>query len=339
MQRKAYKLTAGSIKNLTEKTESLSAPAANEVTVAVRAVGLNFADVFAIWGLYSATPKGEFVPGLEYAGTVAAVGKDVKNVKVGDKIMGITRFGAYATHLNIDSRYVLPLPADWDYQTGAAYLVQVLTAYYALFNLGNLQDNYRVLIHSAAGGVGTLANRLAKKCNAYTIGTVGSAEKIDYCKKEGYDAVIVRGSDFAEKLDAELKGEKINLILECIGGEIFKVGYDRLAEEGRAVVYGSARYAQKADKPNYLKLLWLFLTRPKVDPQKMIELNRGVLGFNLIYLYEKANLMHRLLSEIKELKIEKPYVGQTFAWQELPDAVRAFRSGKTVGKVVVTIDE
>ena len=337
MQRTAYKLTAGSIKNLRLVTEEIAAPAAEEVTVAVRAVGLNFADVFAIWGLYSATPKGEFVPGLEYAGTVAAVGSAVKDFKVGDKIMGITRFGAYTSHLNIDRRYVLPLPDGWDFDTGAAYLVQVLTAYYALVNLGNIQEGYRVLIHSAAGGVGTLANRLAKKFSAYTIGSVGSREKVDFCKKEGYNAVIVRDKNFAEKLDAELNGEKINLILECIGGEIFQIGYNRLAEEGRSVVYGSARYAQKSDKPNYLKLLWLFLTRPKIDPQKMIELNKGVLGFNLIYLYEKADLMHRLLSEIKELKIEKPHVGQTFAWQDLPDAVRTFRSGKTIGKVVVRV--
>ncbi len=337
--RQAYKLKAGSIKNLRLVTEDLAAPAPREVTVAVRAVGLNFADVFAIWGLYSATPKGEFVPGLEYAGTITAVGSAVTDVKVGDKVMGITRFGAYATHLNIDQRYVLPLPAGWDFNTGAGYLVQVLTAYYALVNLGNIQENYRVLIHSAAGGVGTLANRLAKKYAAYTIGSVGSAAKVDFCKKEGYDAVIVRDKNFAEKLNAELKGEKINLILECIGGEIFQIGYDRLAEEGRTVIYGSARYAQKADKPNYLKLLWQFITRPKIDPQKMIELNRGVLGFNLIYLYEKAELMHSLLAEIKELDIEKPHVGQTFAWEELPEAIRTFRSGQTVGKVVVEIEK
>lgn len=338
-QRKAYKLTAGNIKNLKERSENLPAPEADEVCVAVRAIGLNFADVFAIWGLYSATPKGEFIPGLEYSGVVTAVGNKVTNVKPGDRVMGITRFGAYVTHLNINAQYVIPLPEAWDFEKGAAYLVQVLTAYYGLFNLGNLQEGYRVLIHSAAGGVGTFANRLAKKMNAYTIGTVGSAAKIDFCKKEGYDSVIVRGKDFAEKLDAELKGEKINLIMECIGGEVFQAGYERLAEEGRSIVYGSARYATRSDKPNYLKLLWQFFTRPKIDPQKMIELNRGILGFNLIYLYEKVELMHELLLKIKDLDIAPPHVGQTFTWDKLPDAIRAFQGGQTIGKVLVTIDE
>lgn len=337
MQRKTYALTAGNIKNLVEKTEELPLPQDNEVSIEIKAIGLNFADVFAIWGLYSATPKGEFIPGLEYSGIVTHTGKNVQNVKVGDAIMGITRFGAYATHLNIDSRYVLPLPQGWDFKTGAAYLVQGLTAYYALVNLGNIQEGYRVLIHSAAGGVGILANRMAKKKGAYTIGSVGGTAKVDFCKKEGYDAVIVRGKDFGAQLDKELKGDKINLILECIGGEVFQAGYDRLEEEGRTVIYGSARYASRSDKPNYLKLMWQFLRRPKLDPQKMIELNRGVLGFNLIYLYERVELMHQLLQEIQGLDIEKPFIGQPFKWNELPDAIRQFQGGQTIGKVIVEV--
>ena len=88
--------------------------------------------------------------------------------------MGVTRFGAYATALNIDARYVLPLPKGWDMAEGCAYLVQVLTAYYGLLRLGDLQRGQAVLIHSAAGGVGIWANRIAKAYGAYTVGTVGS---------------------------------------------------------------------------------------------------------------------------------------------------------------------
>ena len=110
MQRKAYRLKAGNVRNLKIITENLPEPAADEVTVEVKAIGLNFADVFAIWGLYSATPPGEFIPGLEYSGVIAKVGSDVTNVKVGDRIMGVTRFGGYCTHLNIGSQYAIPLP-------------------------------------------------------------------------------------------------------------------------------------------------------------------------------------------------------------------------------------
>lgn len=337
MQYTAYSLKAGNLKNLKKKSSTLAAPKDQEVQVAVKSIGLNFADVFAIWGLYSATPKGEFIPGLEFAGEVTAVGAAVKNLSIGDRVMGVTRFGGYTTALNHDERYLIPIPADWSYAQGAAYLVQVVTAYYGLKNLGNIQTGYQVLVHSAAGGVGLWANRIAKKMGATTIGSVGSVEKIDFCKKEGYDKVIVRSGTFKQDLEAALDGQELNLIMECIGGEIFKIGYDALAEEGRLIIYGSARYASRSDKPNYPKLMYQFFTRPKIDPQKMIELNKGILGFNLIYLYEKTELMHALLKELSTMDLGKPIVGEEFSFDQLPEAIKTFQSGKTMGKVIVNV--
>ncbi|MEM1358293.1 MAG: alcohol dehydrogenase catalytic domain-containing protein, partial [Bacteroidota bacterium] len=189
-----YQLKAGSLTNLRLVDVPLPPPGPGEVSVAVRAIGLNFADVFAIWGLYGATPSGIFTPGLEYAGYVTAVGEEITGLQVGDAVMGVTRFGAYTTALNIDHRYVLPLPTDWSLAEGAAYLVQALTAYYGLVNLGQLAYGQTVLIHSAAGGVGTFAGRIARQLGAYTIGTVGNASKIPYLQREGYDDWIVRNN-------------------------------------------------------------------------------------------------------------------------------------------------
>ena len=338
IQRQKYALKAGNIANLKLSEDQLPAPSDNEVTIEVKAIGLNFADIFALFGLYSATPKGEFIPGLEYSGVVHKTGSGVSNVKVGDLVMGVTRFGAYTSHLNIDSRYVIPLPEDWNFEEGAAYLVQVLTAYYGLVNLGNLQKDYTVLIHSAAGGVGIFANRIAKKYNAYTIGSVGNAKKIDFCKSEAYDEVIVRSKNFARDLNNAVGDRDLNIVMECIGGDIFKAGFRQLAPEGRSVIYGAARYASPGQRPNYLKLIYKHSTRPKVDPQALAELNKGVLGFNLIYLYEKTDLMHHLLREIQTLQIKKPHVGHTFPFDQLPEAIRLFQSGSTIGKVVVSVD-
>jgi alcohol dehydrogenase len=100
----------------------------------------------------------------------------VEEWKVGDKVMGATKFGGYVPHINIDHRYAIPRPSDWNFGEEDGFLVQGLTAYYALTALGNLQKGMTVLIHSAAGGVGITANRICKKCDAYTIGTVGSAK-------------------------------------------------------------------------------------------------------------------------------------------------------------------
>ncbi len=130
--------------------------------------------------------------------------------------MGAIRFGAYATHLNIDYRYIMKLPENWSFEEGASFIVQSLTAYYSLVELGNIKANDTVLIHSAAGGVGIYANRIAKKFNAYTIGTIGSESKRNFLLNEGYDEVIVRKDNFIKQLKVALGERKLNLVLESI---------------------------------------------------------------------------------------------------------------------------
>jgi len=336
MKRKVYRIDkAGSIEKLQIVEEVTPSPKVGEVTVEVRAIGLNFADIFAIQGLYSATPKGSFVPGLEYSGIVINTGSKDSEFKTGDEVMGVIRFGAYASHLTIDEKYLTPLPAGWSFEEGAAYPVQVLTAYYALKNLGNVQPEYNVLIHSAAGGVGLWANRIAKKFNCFTIGTVGNEAKVDFCLKEGYDKVIVRSENFKQDLKQKLEDRPLNLVLDSIGGKIFKDSYVLMAPEGRVIVYGSARYTTKGAKPNFLKLFLKYIKRPKVDPQSMINYNKAVMGFNLIYLYNNANLMKQMLIELASLNLDKPHVGEKFSFDQLKDALYHFQSGKTIGKVVI----
>jgi alcohol dehydrogenase len=327
--------------------ETLPDPASNEVIVEVRAIGLNFADIFAIMGLYSATPQGSFVPGLEYAGIVLAVGEGVSRVAVGQRVMGVIRFGAYTTHLAIDENYVLPLPDDWSFEEGAALLVQALTAYYALFPLGAMKQGATVLIHSAAGGVGLVANRIAKKFDAFTIGTIGSPHKIKLLEQEDYDRVIVRskGDNYkavTEALDEALKrkdGSKrpLNLVLDSIGGNTLRASYDALAPMGRAVCFGSAHLAFQGKRPPYLSLGWKYLQRPKFDPLDMIENNKAVMGFNLIWLWENLGEMHSMIQTLNALRLPKPLVGHTFSFDELPKAIETFQTGMTVGKVVVEV--
>ena len=336
---KKYQLKAGNIKNMKLVDATLPEPAPTEVRVEVKAIGLNFADVTVIWGLYSATPKGLFTPGLEYAGVITHCGSEVKGYKIGDKVYGITRFGAYSSHLNIDERYLRHLPEGWTFEQGAAYPVQVLTAYYALKPLGNIQPGYTVLIHSAAGGVGTLANRLAKKMGGVTIGTVGNSAKLELLRKEGVDFPLVRDAHFFHNLDDILKERELNLILECIGGKVLMEGFKRLAPEGRSIVYSAADFVHPGNRPNYLKILWKYLRRPLIDPLKLTDGNRGILGFNLIYLYERVERMHQYLEEIGNYDIGKPIVGHTFPFEELPAAVKALQSGQTVGKVVVQVNQ
>jgi alcohol dehydrogenase len=338
IERKAYYVLPGSFKNLKTRNEELPAPQPSEVQVEVKAIGLNFADVFCLLGLYEAAPKHAFIPGLEFSGIVTSAGENVKNFKTGDRVMGVTRFGAYCTDINIDASYVIPLPVDWSFVEGSAYLVQVLTAYYGLVELGNIKNNQNVLIHSAAGGVGLWANRICKHFNCFTIGTVGNRSKVDLLKTEGYDRCIVREKKkFRHQLAEALDSRPLHLVMESIGGTIFEDSFEALAPMGRVIAFGSAHYGERKDRPNYLKLVWKYLRRPMIDPQNMIGENKSVMGFNLIYLFDHADLMHDILKSLRQMNLGKPFIGKTYGYEELPDALREFQSGKTTGKLVVTV--
>lgn len=328
---------AGNIKRLRLSEEQISAPSENEVRVEVKTIGLNFADIFAILGLYSATPKGSFIPGLEYSGVITTIGDKVTDIKPGDRVMGVTRFGGYTSHINIDHHYVTPIPATWSFEEGAAFLVQALTAYYGLFRLGNLKKGDTVLIHSAAGGVGLQANRMAQKTGAYTIGTVGNESKVDLLKKENYQDFIIRDSNFKKVLTQKLKDRELNIIMECIGGKVMKDGFELLAPQGRLINYGSARYGSVSNTPNWPDLVYKYLTRPKIDPQKMIESNKAILGFNLIWLYHKKELMKEIVGELRSMDLPAPFIGHQFEFERLIEALKLFQTGKTTGKVVVNV--
>jgi len=339
MKRKSYRITkVGSLNNLRLVEEGIPCPIDNEVCIEVKAIGLNFADVFTIMGLYRAAPKKDFIPGLEFSGVVIEKGKDVTDFEVGDRIMGSVRFGSYTTHLNIDHRYIMKLPADWSFEDGASFIVQALTAYYALVPLGDLKQNQTVLIHSAAGGVGIYANRIAKRFSAYTIGTIGNPSKIELLKSEGYDDVIVRDGNFRTELSRHLSGKKLDLVLDSVGGKVQKDSFDFLAITGKLVAYGLSQFASSGATPNYFKLTLRFITMPRYHTLTLIESNKSILGFNLIWLYDRYDLWIKLLTEINALHLDKPYVGKIFTFDRLKDAVRVFQTGGTVGKVVVKVD-
>ena len=338
MKRRVYRIPkAGSMNNLKLITEDLPPPEADEVLIRIHAIGLNFADIFALQGLYSATPDGSFIPGLEFSGEVVDAGKAVSGVSTGSKVMGVTRFGAYTDHIMINSDYVVELPAGWSHADGAAFAVQALTAYYALVILGNMQPDSMVLIHSAAGGVGIWANRIAKKKGSYTIGVVGHEDKFSVLKSEGYDLWMVRSADFKAQLMKLTDNVKPDLILECIGGRIFEDSYKILNQQGRLISYGAAHFGNKSPRPDLLVSMWKYLTRPKIDPMEMMKSNKSVMAFNLIWLFEKKHLFHKLIGELLDLDLGRPLVKHTFGFDNMHEALRLFQSGKTTGKVIVEV--
>jgi len=329
---------AGKIRSLNLETEHLDEVPAGRIRVRTRAVGLNFADIFALTGLYSATPDGPFIPGLEVAGDVEAIGAGVSGFEPGDRVMALTRFGGYADCIDVDPAYALPLPPGWSYTEGAAFPVQTLTAWYALHTLGQAAPDRLTLVHSAAGGVGLQALRICRVQRVPVIGTVGREEKRGFLEREGFDDVIVRGRAFGRQLREQLDGRPLLLVLDAIGGEIQRQSFDALAPTGRLVVYGAAEFTPGRNRPRHLASLGRYLARPRYDPLSMIAANRSVMAFNLIWLWQEQDLFRRMLREIDALELPAPHVGAVVAFADAPEAIERLRSGRSVGKVVLAVE-
>ena len=337
---------AGSLDRLGRIAESLADPAPGEARVRVHAVGLNFADLFACLGLYSATPRGGFIPGLEFAGVVEALGPgtDPSTLHPGARVLGLTRFGAYATALNIDLRYLRPSPTGWDFAEAASFPVQGLTAWYALLELGSLKPGAAVLLHSAAGGVGLNALQILAAQDALVVATVGRPAKRDFLMKRfglSPDQIIVRDRrDFGRQLDGALGAlglDGLDLVLDAVAGPYFRPAYDRLRPEGRVVVYGAADLMPRGARPDYVRLALRYLRRPRLDPLRMIAENKSVMAFNLIWLWEQVDRLPRAYDQLSHLVQRPPLVGRRFSFADAPAALRHLQSGESIGKVVMEV--
>jgi synaptic vesicle membrane protein VAT-1 len=335
---------AGSLDRLRGEAEELGAPPPGHARVAVGAVGLNFADVAACLGLYSATPKGAFVPGLEFAGTVEAVAEGVSVVAPGDRVIGLTRFGGYATHIHADARYLHPLPGGWSFADGAALPVQAITAWYAVVELGACKPGHAVLVQSAAGGVGLNALAILRGMSARVLATVGAESKaaflVDHAGLERRQIIVRDRRRFGAQLDEALPAngmDGFDLVLDAVAGPFFKPAYRRMRPAGRLVIYGSADLMPAGIRTNWLRLAARYLMRPRLDPIRMVSANRNVMGFNLIWLWEQVDRLNDAYDGLASFITQPPHIGRRFPFGEAPAALRHLQSGTSVGKVVLEI--
>ena len=340
---------AGSLDRLTLREEPLAPPGPGEARIAVRAVGLNFADLFACLGLYSATPAGSFVPGLEAAGVVESLGPALadrpERLRVGTRVMALTRFGGYATHLNCDTRYLEPVPDGWSDAEAAAYPVQALTAWYGLVALGAARPGSVVLVQSAAGGVGLQALAILARLGCQPVAVVGTPQKVDFLADRAglprSQIVLRERLGYEAALDAALgalDARGFDVVLDAVLGDWFRPAFARLAPEGRYVLFGAAEFMTTGRRPAWPRLAWQWLRRPRLDPLAMISANRGLLAFNLIWLWESVGRVPAAYAALAALDLPAPHVGARHPFGAAHAALAELQSGRTVGKSVLYID-
>ena len=338
---------AGSLDRLRLQEEPLSPPGPGEARIRVEAIGLNFADLFACQGLYSATPSGSFVPGLECAGVIESIGNETQSMsdlRPGDRVIALTRFGAYATALNVGIQYLHRVPDGWTMEQAAAWAVQGLTAWHGLVALGAVKRNDVVLVQSAAGGVGLLALDIVEALGARPIAVVGQDAKRDFLTGQrdvSPSSIIVRHSrSFGAQIDAAtaaLGADGLDCVLDAVLGPTFRPAFERLRPEGRYVLYGAADFMSHASRPNYLALGWRYLRRPRLDPLAMISANRSVMAFNLIWLWDRVERLPEGYAALERLLPCPPHVGARFPFDQAVEAMRLLQSGQTIGKVVLKV--
>jgi NADPH:quinone reductase-like Zn-dependent oxidoreductase len=316
--------------------------AAGQVRVNVRSAGVNFADCVVRMGLYESAAKyvgWPITPGFEFAGVVVEVAADVADVAIGDEVVGVTRFGAYASEVIVPRAQLTALPEGFSMRDAGGFPVAFLTAWYALRELAKLRPGMTVLVHSAAGGVGGAALQIVRACDCIPIGVVGAPHKIEVARRLGAAHVIdkSRGRLWSEVERVAHGG--VDVVLDPNGAETLRASYEHLAPMGRLIIYGFQSMLSKGrGTPNWLRLAVQYLRTPRFDPLRLTNDNKAVLAFNLSYLFDHLDRLSEAYEELHAWAASQrivPLPTVELPLESVADAHRALESGTTTGKLVL----
>lgn len=333
---------AGAYDRLKIETESLSPPSPDEVTVDVRATGVNYADVLIRMGLYASAKEyvgWPITPGFEVAGVVLAVGSGVRDLQPGARVFAVTRFGGYASALTIPRHQVFALPEAMDFVQGAALPAIFFTAYFALHYLVHPRRGDKILVHSAAGGVGTSLVQIGKRAGCEVTGVVGGSHKVWTARDVGCDHVIDKSKeDLWARAEAIAPGG-FDVVLDANGIATLGQSYRHVRAAGKLVVYGFTTMMPKTGgRPNYLKLAADYLRTPRFNPLDMTNESRSVLAFNLSFLFDRTDILAEGMAALQAWLADgtfAPPPTTTYPLDRVADAHRDIESGTTVGKLVL----
>lgn len=302
-------------------------PAHNQALVRVRASGLNRADLVQRVGRYPAPPGSpQEIPGLEYSGTVEAVGESVTLWKPGDRVMGIVGGGGYAEYVAVNERTAVRIPAGVDMDHAGAIPEVFMTAYDALFRQMGLSEGETVLIHAVGSGVGTAAVQLTQSAGVRTIGTSRTPEKVEQALEMGLDVGILADGSWPDRVLEASGGRGIDLILDLVGGSYLEGNLKVLAHGGRQIVVGVPSGG-----------------RAEIDLRVLMSKRALIKGTVLRArpLEEKISLAREFEQRVCPLFAARraiPILDRTFTPEEAPEAHRYLQENRNFGKVLLLWD-
>ena len=292
------------------------------VLIRVHAIGVNFADTRFRQGTYVAKPKLPDTPGMEASGVVEAVGDGVTGVRPGARVAAFT-VKSYAEYCQAPESMVLRLPDSVGFVEGAAFPIQVLTAYHLLHTADTTRPGTTVLVHSAAGGVGLAAVQLAKAAGARVLGTVSSDAKAALVRQHGCDAVINYATEkFADEILRLTDGRGVDLILDAVGKPTFEEGLRALAPFGHLILYG-----RSGGPTDPLNVATLSAKSIKVSGFMLPAVTRN-------FPDKTRESAERCFALMREGRLAL-HIGRTFPLGAAADAHRFLESRQSTGKLVL----
>ncbi len=300
-------------------------PSAHDVLVEVHSVGVAFPDLLLTRGEYQFKPEPPFTLGVDFAGLVLDPGAaESSGFTVGQRVAGVNLHGGAAEIVANPAIFTFALPDEMSYDEGAALPMNYLTALFALEERGGLRDRETVLVHGAAGGVGTATLQVAKGLGARTIAVVSTEEKAAFARAAGADEVVI-GPDFRDRVKELTGGKGVDVVLDVVGGDAFTDSLRCLAEQGRVLVVGFAA-GQGI---------------PQVKVNRLLLGNTDVRGVGWgAYAMARPGYMqkqwHRLAPMI-ESGVVKPPIGATYDLADFGRALVDMDERRTLGKSVVRV--
>lgn len=313
------------------------APGPGQLTLRVRASGLNFADVMARQGLYDRLPQLPVIPGMEGAGVVTAVGEGVNDRKVGDRVMVLVHSGMWQEEVTVPSAQTFLMPEAMTFEEAAALLVNYITAYMVLFDFGNLRPGNSVLVHMAAGGVGIAALQLCRTVENVTVFGTASASKHNVLKENGVTYPIdYHTTDYVDEIK-KISPKGVDIVMDPLGGSDTAKGYNLLKPMGKVITYGMASLVT-GPKRSLMAMARTWWNQFSVTALQLLTANRAVCGYHLGYLHGEMEMLHRVVTQLVTLYNQghiKPRIDSVWPFEKVVDAMRQMQEKKNVGKVLL----